>query len=142
MPNGMSYMVPEISADTLADIFNSVEEIVCDKLSALEDKPQVLDSAGICSIIKQCGESGVRELKFSNLDLSFGPAEPVIEENGQRIPTAKEIAEVERKHIEEIEQDVKETDLDYMRLMDPARYEELISSGELNAGTQRTSEIS
>ena len=108
-------------------------------------KPEVfptLSATDVCAIIKECGQSGVRELKFYGLNLSFGnlvaaqAIEPVI------VPheTQKKSDSQAREAIERRELELKDEFVQDLLVSDPQEYERLLRNEELVDDGQEESE--
>lgn len=96
-----------------------------------ERKRNNLSAVDVCSLIKACSESGVIELTFGDLHISFVP-------KAIGTPPAQAIAGLNQPDIEQIEIAVKTDQLDHMLVEDPVEYERLRASGELTDGHSRT----
>ena len=91
------------------------------------------DVDGICRIIEVCGKSGVREFNLGKMKLLFGNVvqaptlEPIF------IPEAIEraVESQARESLEKEEIRSKSDELEQMVIEDPARFEELLKSGDL-----------
>lgn len=104
-----------------------------------------LNSADVCAIIKACGEAGVTKLKFDGLDLSLGkpPSEPRPQDQSTDptgpastpIPVAtlteSEHTKLSKEALEEAELIMRESQIEELKITDPAKYEELMVNGEL-----------
>lgn len=96
-----------------------------------------LDAAAISSIIESCAKHGVRELKFSELQISFGS--PVIETPLQANPKSP-VAEITDEQHENFTKDairteelsLREQQLESALLENPALYEELLQNGDVD----------
>ena len=91
------------------------------------------DVDGICRIIEVCGRSGVREFHAGRIKLLFGNVVQAPDLEPLFIPPAVEraIETQTRESIEKEEINLKREELEQMVIEDPARFEELIRSGDL-----------
>ena len=89
----------------------------------------------ICALIKQCSESGVTEITFGELHISFASKaiEALPEQAIAGTEPEKIEQDLERKEIED-----KEDLLAHMLVEDPVAYERLRLAGELEDGHSRT----
>lgn len=98
----------------------------------------VLSSQDICEIIKTCGESGVVDLEYGNLRISFQARnEPCQDELHYQSPgpvTAIPKVMEEDNLIRPDEMSVKEDELANMIIEDPLQYEALLANKELETG--------
>ncbi len=107
----------------------------------------VLKPRDICAIIRVCGETGVQELKLGELQISFKADQKALVAHGTQTPTESQESEsqpsgllaVVSEHqtefeFDEDEQDLKEERLALMQIEDPAGYEKLLASGDLDDG--------
>lgn len=104
------------------------------------DTKTVFNVEQVCAIISKCAESGVTELKFGDLHVSF---QPKSEQTTQAATWARpahhsdtEISEellrqTDKERLEQDERRFREEQLAEMMLTDPLAYEELLASGEL-----------
>lgn len=92
----------------------------------------------ICAIIKECGISGVRELSFNGLKLSFGDRNPepmaqtMVPHYAQPIPpevVATANAQTKAANAEE-ELLYKQEELDQMLIEDPVGYFDALKRGD------------
>ena len=98
-----------------------------------------LTPSEICKIIRQCGDSGVSELKFGNLSLSFKAIkdDQTYNQTKDVLYRNSEASEENQTDLmdesvkEELEVVRKEEDLANMVLEDPAAYEEYMANGDL-----------
>lgn len=91
-----------------------------------------LNGEDLLKLIEACGKSGVSHLKLGkDIELTFG---------GQATPTevptisqANELAEkaIEVESFAEAEAELRKERLESMKLEDPARFEQLLASGDL-----------
>lgn len=108
----------------------------------------LLNTDDVCSIIKACGEHKVAELKFGGLYLKFdNPTGVMVGKDfqiSQSVPQSHPDTEISERQAKQIEQEViavaeiqtKEDRLAQMMLEDPAEYERLLQSGELEDNAQ------
>jgi len=92
----------------------------------------------VCAIIKICSESGVRELSFGGLKVSFGrhANEVLALDNTYAAPQAiheAQAIEASQKAIEQEELSTKEEQLSQMMIEDPLEYEAMVARGELES---------
>lgn len=89
-----------------------------------------MTAAEICSIIKACANTSVREFRIGDLYLAFGPKDPSVQMVETKPLQATEISEEARTQAiaERVEQD-----LDELKLTDPFAYERLLG-GEIGDG--------
>ncbi len=94
----------------------------------------------LCSIITACGGAGVSELKFGDLNITFGlpPRQIRFLREANRPPASKtgtaisEIQEQEaEKALEEDELALRDEQIENLFIEDPVRAEELLERGEL-----------
>ena len=96
----------------------------------------------ICDIIQKCSDCGVSELKLGGLEVRFKNELPsdtsrkeiteipvTIEEHSQG--PEKETPTMSQELLEEMEADIKQSQLEFMLVEDPAQFEELLLSGEI-----------
>ena len=92
-------------------------------------------SQGICEIIKACGESGVVDLEFRGLHISFQARKDDCQDclhtqsSGQMTAIPKIIDE--DSLIQQDEMVIKELELEELKLQDPLQYETLLAEQEL-----------
>ena len=86
----------------------------------------MLSIKGICDLISVCGKSGVTELSFDTLKVSFSHSK-TLEENAPIVLSGRP----EPENFEQIEQDLKEEHLSMALIENPAEYERLAAAGEL-----------
>lgn len=95
----------------------------------------------LCDLIKACSEAGVSELQFDNLRVTFNSKssdtkrqEPQIQEYETPVfPEIVEAKQAERQAISAEELNLREDELAMKLITDPAEYERLLVSGELDA---------
>lgn len=94
---------------------------------------QAFTSADICAIIKECGQSGVREFNFNELKISYGPATvaPAIEPLRVPYQVQEETDSQAREAIERRELQLKDELINSLIVEDPEGYEQLLKDGEL-----------
>lgn len=92
----------------------------------------IMTVENLCAILKACTESGVSELKFEGLEVSFwGPT--------QTLPQAFNLSPEVIAAQEQVSQDVsveqevrsREDELAEMLVNDPEKFEDLLASGDL-----------
>ena len=105
-----------------------------------------LRTEDICTIIKLCSESRVASLKWGDLCVEFGPAKttpwafPMESAHTEAVSPAPSPEKADTQEQETLLSDelrVKDDQLALMVIEDPAQYEELISSGELDEEDER-----
>jgi hypothetical protein len=94
----------------------------------LKDTTASLSSSDIIDIIRASYESGVRELEFQGLRVSFEEKPKPLE---MVITAAPHTPESLERDLEENEFEVKQKMLDELMISDPLKYEELLTQGEL-----------
>jgi hypothetical protein len=111
-----------------------------------------LDNQLVLDIIKTASKSGVVRLKFGDLEIEFAqkPSEPlqkpevsVVQETAPVLPVDVPTIELqedppnqeEQKTIAQIEQIVRETEIENLRLENPLLYEQLVAQGEIEDGS-------
>lgn len=101
----------------------------------------------VCSILKVCARSGVKVLKFLDLEVEFFethtkkpiPAAEVkfpgavMSEDKQAAPSQPEAVQIS----EEEAAAIRQMQLDLMLIEDPAQYEHLVAAGELEDADSR-----
>jgi hypothetical protein len=97
----------------------------------------------LCDLIKACSESGVTELQFENLRVTFNSKSSdtkrteLTQIQELRLepsdPAFREYGEAEKRAIRADELNIREDDLAMKLITDPAEYERLLVSGELDA---------
>lgn len=91
-----------------------------------------LNGEDLLKLIDACGKSGVSHLKLGkDIELTFGG-----HANPTEVPTTLQANEVAEKAIEvesfaEAEAELRKERLESMKLEDPARFEQLLASGDL-----------
>lgn len=100
-----------------------------------------MDGRTICSIIKQCGESGVYMAKFGGVELKLAPKREVFHEAPQQEQDRLESVDGQQyieseKELAKQEQLLKQTQLEELEITNPALYEELMMNGELTDGEE------
>lgn len=105
-----------------------------------------LKSEEVCAIIRACGESGVRVLKFAELYVQFGPkAEPERQSPDPRVmdkakseepsSTDTEMSataiQIDQETLAKLEDQAKRERVQRLMLENPGEYERLLSSGDL-----------
>lgn len=92
-----------------------------------------LSAKDIVVLIRACKGMGVTELKFGSLHIRF--SEQVTQEKPRdqvpKIPV-ETINQIEDETLESQESDIKQTQLELMLIENPAEYERLVQSGELD----------
>lgn len=106
-----------------------------------------LNVKDVCDIISSCATNNVRSMKWGTLELTFKedlhtPSKeinqtPAIEEHSQG---PEEKPTMSPEVLQQIEQDMKQVELDLMMINDPAQFEELISTGEIENEEDRRTE--
>lgn len=102
----------------------------------MEDIARAPDHEGICKIIRQCGESGVYQASFLDIELKLSPKKDVFEpapkqeEDGLQ-GLHEQQYKVSQEDLMLQEQLIKQTQLEELELTNPAAYEELLLNGEL-----------
>jgi hypothetical protein len=97
------------------------------------EKFPALKADEVCAIIKQCGHSGVRELTFYGLSLSFGnlanvqAMEPVFVPHDIQEKSDSQA----REAIARREQEIKDDLIQDLLVNDPEGYEDLLKQEEL-----------
>jgi hypothetical protein len=91
-----------------------------------------LTAEEICAIIKICGESGVQNITFKDLHVSFsGPKandkDPIAHSPG---PVWNSLDD--KKSLAQLEVDLMDDRLAEMQISDPVRYEELMANKDLS----------
>lgn len=107
-------------------------------------KKEDLLSAEICSIIKVSAESGVTELKFGSLHVTFGRLTkekediPLVQQNPTPNPVSVLTDENHKKqqsdYLETEQMKLREEQLARALVEDPVKYEELLRTGDLTDG--------
>lgn len=92
-----------------------------------------LNAEAVCAIIKQCGHSGVRELSFQGLKLSFGPLAQVPDIAPIHVPYDIQVQtdSQAREAIAKREQQIKDDLIQTLLVEDPEGYEQLLKDEEL-----------
>lgn len=99
-------------------------------------RKKTLSSTDICEIIKTSSQFGVSSLKFGDVEIQFGQKSattPIQETTPVTEITEKDHERMNKESLEEQEADLRQAQLDQMQIEDPARYEQLIANGELDA---------
>lgn len=99
----------------------------------MEIKERIFTTKDICSIIKACSTSGVREFKYLDLSLSFVQVETDRAIDPVFIPEAIKQQSISqaREAFEKEEMKYKEDELELMQIVDPLQYEELLKTGDI-----------
>jgi hypothetical protein len=101
---------------------------------------RILSSNDVCLILKACGESGVRVLKFADLYIQFGKTKQETLAESQETASAAlapeaAISEIQIKEatkaLEREELAYKQDLIAQMRIEDPVMAEKLLLAGEL-----------
>ena len=94
---------------------------------------KVFDANEVCSIIEMCGKSGVREFRLGKLEIHYGPVAREVDQSPIVVPDglARATESQARESLEKDEIAYKQNELDQMVIEDPARFEELLKSGDL-----------
>jgi hypothetical protein len=116
-------------------------------MSLTENMKENLNVKDVCDIILSCAKNNVSTLKWGTLELKFkedshAPSKeinqtPAIEAHSQgpeKEPT------ISPETLQKIEQDMKQVELDLMMINDPAQFEELLSTGEIEDEEDRRTE--
>lgn len=106
-----------------------------------------LNVKNVCDIIAACATNGVSSLKWGTLELSFKESHAPSKEINQFAPVEehsqgpeKETPSFSPEVLKQIEQDLKQSELDLMMINDPAQFEELLSRGEIEDEEDRGTE--
>ena len=105
-----------------------------------------LNVKDVCEIIASCATNGVSMLKYGTLEVHFKDRTPSKEQKeDQPIEIhsqgpEKEIPTMSPEVLQKIEQDMKQAELEQMLVTDPAQFEELLSSGEIEHEEDRGTE--
>jgi len=106
-----------------------------------------LNVKDVCEIIAACATNGVSMLKYGTLEVQFKdshtPCKEKIEDQPIEIHSQgpeKEIPTMSPEVLQKIEQDMKQAELEQMLVTDPAQFEELLSSGEIEHEEDRGTE--
>lgn len=122
------------------------------------DQNNLLTSDEVCSILKACAESKVRELKFGGLYVSFGPqaleeqihimlppaaSEPVAPTSAP--PPVAEMTEAQHtiqtsESLAQAEIEAKEDQLALLAIENPVEFERQLMNGELEDGPSAESD--
>lgn len=98
----------------------------------------------LSKIIKACKEAKVKELRLGDLHVIFEIIEPKIEATIPQPPSSQEAKikaeELARNFLEKQEFETKEERLARMALEDPAQFEDLMASGDLEDGGKEIQE--
>jgi len=102
----------------------------------LSKESRELDSYAMCSVIRQCGESGVYEAKIGDLELKLAPKKEVFEKVPEKEqdglePVNEEQYRESEKELAKQEQLLKQATLDELEITNPSLYEELLLNEEL-----------
>jgi len=97
---------------------------------------KTLMSKEIVSIIKACGEHGVRVFKQGDLEIIFGKEESVEQDLAYVDPSLLRPIEVDPRFAEEQAAINREEELENLMISDPALYEEMLVEGHYNAETE------
>lgn len=97
----------------------------------------ILTPADVCAILKACGDSQVRVLKFANLYVQFetkaqNATEPFTAGPDTEISETNKI--IERESLAQDEQAVRQDQLDQMWIENPLEAERILLAGELQDG--------
>lgn len=100
---------------------------------------QLLSAEDVCKILESCSKNGVRELKFAELAVSFGPAPlvahfpaPGPEISGQNPENVIQVqTQEEEKTQEEQGLSLRQRQIAELMITDPYHAEQLMQSGEL-----------
>jgi hypothetical protein len=94
---------------------------------------KAFDSEGICRIIEVCSKAGVKSFSGFGIKVSFVDVAQVSNLEPVFIPAAvQRAADFQTKESnEKDEQDIRLSQLEQMVIEDPARFEELLRSGDL-----------
>lgn len=95
---------------------------------------KTLKTADICRIIESCKTSGVSRLQFGNLHIQFGepihePKESWSEFTAKSTSSGTQTEDAAKQSVRKL----SEEEIDQLKLTDPAGYERLILSGELDS---------
>jgi hypothetical protein len=93
----------------------------------------VLPPAAVCEILKACNQSGVREIEFHGLKVSFfatgATGWPAPEVHGE--PSRPELArEIDQETLEHEALEAKEQELAELQITDPVEYERRMLEGD------------
>lgn len=107
-----------------------------------DDANKELSVKDVCEIIHAGASNGLATLKWAGLELTFKEAHTpgqvlppqAIEENSQG--PEKDIPEISPEALQKMEQDVKQAQLEQMLITDPAQFEEMISTGDIEDDKQ------
>ena len=96
---------------------------------------------GVCDIIESCAKHKVSNLKFGDLEISFGPQAEATDLKIPELPTAPQITsnpdnEISdprtTAEIEKLEADLRDAEVAELTLTDPRALERMIENGELD----------
>lgn len=101
----------------------------------MTDKKNLLDSKGICAIIKVCSQYGVKKFKLGECEIEFGMILAYDNGYNQEKPIGDpvEAQEVDIATREKMDTTTRMEDLEELSFTDPERYEEEIFKGVINA---------
>jgi hypothetical protein len=116
-------------------------------MKSSEAVKESLNVKDVCDIISSCATNNVRSMKWGTLELTFkedlhAPSKeinPVTAIEAQSQGPEKEPT-ISPEALKQIEQDMKQVELDLMMINDPAQFEELISTGDFENEEDRRAE--
>lgn len=94
----------------------------------------VLSAKDLCSIIKQCANSKVRELKIGELFMAFGEIDQSSHSLSNQVQTKPTEIEIQKISDEALAQDNlarNQDELEHLKLTDPLAWERVIAEGDL-----------
>lgn len=116
-------------------------------MTSSEATKESLNVKDVCDIISSCATNNVASLKWGTLELTFkqdlhapskeinpAPAIEAYSQGPEKDPT------ISPEVLQQIERDMKQVELDLMMINDPAQFEELISTGEIENEEDRRTE--
>lgn len=100
--------------------------------STTKNSKVVLSAADICAIIKECGQSGVREFSYDSLCISYGQNYAPNLEPVHVAPQLQEAQIVQSQEAIELKAAESQEDrMQQMLITDPAEYERMLHAEEV-----------